>query len=78
MRFYEKLDFSKYADVGPRVYRNLQEFCKKKKPTQDVFDTLTPTILNKHLSSLMPGLTAKVRVVCKSIGRGANCFHAAP
>lgn len=31
-----------------------------KKQSDDVFDTLTPPILNKHLNSLMDGLTAKV------------------
>ena len=33
---------------------------KGKKPDQDVFDKLDPTSLNKHLNSLMPGLSAKV------------------
>ena len=37
-----------------------QSFCRKKSPGDDVFDTLQPPTLNKHLSSLMKGLTAKV------------------
>lgn len=62
MRFYEKIDFNKYKDngIGEMVYNNLKKFCARKKPTDDVFDTLTPSVLNKHLSSIMPGLTAKV------------------
>ena len=31
-----------------------------KSRTDDVFETLTPPVLNKHLNSLMDGLTAKV------------------
>jgi len=32
----------------------------KKKKSEDVFDKLTPSVLNSHLSSIMPGLSAKV------------------
>ena len=60
MRYYETIDFEKYGDVGTLVYANFKAFCKKKSGTSDVFDQLTPSILNEHLSSLMPGLSAKV------------------
>eukprot|EP00939_MAST-03C_sp_MAST-3C-sp1_P000266 g266.t1 len=60
MRYLETIDFNKYGDIGRRVYNNLQGFCKRKKPQEEVFDTLSPSILNKHLQELMPGLTAKV------------------
>jgi len=60
MRYLETIDFTKYGDIGKRVYTNLEGFCKRKKPHDEVFDTLSPTLLNKHLQSLMPGLTAKV------------------
>jgi len=46
--------------MGETVYENFKDFCKKKKSTEDVFETLTPSVLNSHLSSLMPGLSAKV------------------
>lgn len=36
-------------------------FCASKRPTDQVFETLDPPRLNAHLSSLMKGLTAKVR-----------------
>lgn len=60
MLYQQTINFGVYGDLGKLVYRNLKSFCKGKSPTSDVFDTLTPTILNKHLTSIMPGLTAKV------------------
>ena len=42
------------------MHARIKEFIAGKKPHQDVFETLTPTILNKHLSSIMKGLSAKV------------------
>ena len=33
---------------------------KEKKPEDDIFNLINPTKLNEYLSSLMPGLTAKV------------------
>ena len=46
--------------LGKDVYRCLKSFCSGKKDTDDVFEHLEPSILNKHLSSLMKGLSAKV------------------
>lgn len=46
--------------MGEQVYKNLKNFCKKKKLENEVFDSLTPTVLNAHLKSIMEGLTAKV------------------
>jgi len=60
MRYCSTLDFAKYEKVGQKVFKNLKKFCKKKKQTEQVFDLLSPTALNRHLQSLMPGLTAKV------------------
>jgi DNA topoisomerase-1 len=60
MRYFETIDFTDYGAVGALVYDNFKSFCKKKSPTSDVFDQLTPATLNSHLSSLMPGLSAKV------------------
>lgn len=61
-------DFSAYGDVGRQVYRNFASFVRKKRKlgsgasAQDLqlFDELEPTQLNRHLQTLMPGLTAKV------------------
>lgn len=61
-------DFSQYGDVGRQVYRNFARFVGKKRKLGagasaqqlQVFDELDPPQLNKHLQTLMPGLTAKV------------------
>jgi|TARA_B110000967_G_scaffold179372_1_gene194809 DNA topoisomerase-1 len=47
-------------EVDPLVFSALQKFCKGKKPESDVFDQIDPGKVNKHLQSLMPGLTIKV------------------
>jgi DNA topoisomerase-1 len=65
MLFKQTIDFSAemYTEnngMGVQVYENFKKFCKKKKPTEEVFDSLTPTILNAHLKEIMEGLTAKV------------------
>ena len=60
MLFHQNVNFAQYGDIGKLVYKCLKSFCAGKRGTDDVFDTLTPTILNKHLNSLMEGLSAKV------------------
>ncbi|KAK3695071.1 hypothetical protein B0T22DRAFT_368247 [Podospora appendiculata] len=55
IRFYN--EFS----VDRQVFKNLKMFKKPpKEDGDDIFDRLNTTQLNKHLSSYMPGLTAKV------------------
>eukprot|EP00808_Paulinella_micropora_P022529 g41298.t1 len=54
MRYYNKVK------VDPQVYKNLQAFSRNKGADKDIFDQLNTSELNKHLSSLMPKLTAKV------------------
>ena len=60
MLFKQTINFKRYGDVGVQIYDCLRSFCAGKKQDEDVFDTLNPTILNQHLKSLMPGLSAKV------------------
>lgn len=60
MPYNNTVELAQYGDVGKLVYGNLQKFCAKKKKQEEVFNELTVTELNKHLSSLMPGLSAKV------------------
>lgn len=60
MLFKQTISLAAHGDLGKQVYHCLKAFVKGKKHDQDVFDTLTPPILNKHLNSLMKGLTAKV------------------
>jgi len=60
MLFKQNIEFSKHGDIGKQVYHCLKSFCAGKEDEEDIFETLTPTILNKHLNSIMKGLTAKV------------------
>lgn len=55
IRYYDEVK------VDDQVFKNLKIFKKAPKaPGDDIFDRLSTTLLNKHLSSYMPGLTAKV------------------
>ena len=55
IRFYDEVK------VDPEVFKNLKIFKRSpKKEGDEVFDRLTTSGLNKHLSNYMPGLTAKV------------------
>ncbi|KAL3061940.1 hypothetical protein OYC64_009958 [Pagothenia borchgrevinki] len=54
IRYYNKVPVIK------KVFKNLKLFMENKSPGDDVFDRLNTVLLNKHLSSLMPGLSAKV------------------
>ncbi|KAL6715797.1 DNA topoisomerase 1 [Lecanora helva] len=55
IRFYDEVQ------VDPQVFKNLKIFKKVPKSDGDeIFDRLTTSALNKHLSNYMNGLTAKV------------------
>uniref|UniRef100_A0A3B4ZUZ4 DNA topoisomerase I n=1 Tax=Stegastes partitus TaxID=144197 RepID=A0A3B4ZUZ4_9TELE len=54
IRYYNKVP------VIRKVFKNLRLFMENKQPGDDLFDRLNTNVLNKHLSSLMAGLTAKV------------------
>ncbi|CRG90405.1 DNA topoisomerase I [Talaromyces islandicus] len=55
IRFYDEVE------VDQQVFKNLKIFKKApKKDGDEIFDRLTTSALNKHLSNYMPGLTAKV------------------
>ncbi|TMW56217.1 hypothetical protein Poli38472_008865 [Pythium oligandrum] len=60
MPYNNTVELEKYGDIGKQVYANLKKFCEKKDKNEEVFNELSTSELNKHLSSLMPGLTAKV------------------
>lgn len=65
MLFKQTIDFgaemyNENGGMGKQVYENFVRFCRKKKDSEEVFDSLTPTILNSHLKQIMDGLTAKV------------------
>ncbi|TVY60722.1 DNA topoisomerase [Lachnellula suecica] len=55
IRFYQEVR------VDAQVFKNLKMFKKSPKSDgDDIFDRLTTTQLNKHLTGYMPGLSAKV------------------
>ncbi|GLE03796.1 hypothetical protein PINS_up012698 [Pythium insidiosum] len=60
MPYNNTVELDQYGEVGRQVYANIKKFCEKKDKNMEVFNELSTTELNKHLSSLMPGLTAKV------------------
>ncbi|XP_056381790.1 DNA topoisomerase I, mitochondrial-like isoform X2 [Hyla sarda] len=54
IRYYNKVPVEK------KVFKNLQLFMENKQEGDDLFDRLNTPMLNKHLQSLLEGLTAKV------------------
>ena len=57
----DSIPFYDEVKVDPQVFKNLKLFKKAPKEEGDeIFDRLTTSALNKHLSNYMPGLTAKV------------------
>lgn len=60
MLYKQTINFALHGDLGKQVFHCLKSFCRNKEPDENVFDTLSPPVLNKHLDSLMKGLTAKV------------------
>lgn len=62
MQYKQTINFAspQYGELGRQVYHCLKSFCAGKGADDDVFESLTPTVLNKHLTSLMRGLSAKV------------------
>ncbi|KAI7826439.1 putative DNA topoisomerase [Kickxella alabastrina] len=57
----DSIRYERTTEVDKQVWKNLRLFQKAPKTKNDMlFDRLTPTTLNKHLQTLMPGLTAKV------------------
>lgn len=57
----DSIRFFNTVQVDEAVFKNLRIFKKEPKSIGDmIFDRLTTSSLNKHLSDYMPGLTAKV------------------
>nr|XP_032816127.1 DNA topoisomerase I, mitochondrial-like [Petromyzon marinus] len=54
IRYYNKVPVEK------RVFKNLRLFTENKCPGDELFDRLNSMMLNKHLQTLMDGLSAKV------------------
>jgi len=65
MLFKQTIDFAapmynENGGMGDKVFANLKSFCSKKKKTEEIFDSINPTMLNNHLKQFMDGLSAKV------------------
>lgn len=62
MLFKQNINFAeeRFGELGKLVYSRLKSFCAGKPQDGQVFNEINPTVLNKHLSSLMRGLSAKV------------------
>lgn len=57
----DSIRFHDTFEVDVQVFKNLKIFKRSpKKEGDEIFDRLTTSSLNKHLSNYMPGLTAKV------------------
>lgn len=46
--------------IQPEVYRIIATFIKDKKPSEELFDEINPSMLNAYLKTMMEDLTAKV------------------
>jgi DNA topoisomerase-1 len=55
--------------------RNLQEFTKGKQPGEQIFDKIYSTHVNRFLSSIVPGLTAKVFRTYHATTTVRNCLR---
>jgi DNA topoisomerase-1 len=44
----------------PMLVQNLRRFTAKKKPSEEIFDVVTSSMVNRFLSEIIPGLSAKV------------------
>jgi DNA topoisomerase-1 len=56
----DSVRYCKKIIVTEQVYKNLQDFILNKTKKDELFDLITSQTLNDYLSSIMPGLTAKV------------------
>ncbi len=48
------------VQIQPEVYRVISTFVKNKKPSEELFDEINPSMLNAYLKTMMEDLTAKV------------------
>ncbi|KAI8332647.1 hypothetical protein BC941DRAFT_436201 [Chlamydoabsidia padenii] len=56
----DSIRYQNTVKVEEQVFKNLKIFQKQVGPGYAIFDRLTTAGLNKHLTSIMPGLSAKV------------------
>jgi len=56
----DSMRYENTVKVPAKIYKNFELFMDGKAPTENIFDQITTTSLNKHLKSYMNGLSAKV------------------
>jgi len=56
----DSIEYDNTTEITPTVYALIQKFRKKKKPEDDLFEHVTPTLLNDYFHTVMDGLSAKV------------------
>ena len=56
----DSVPWKKTDTPPPQVLQNLEEFKKGKSPDTEIFHEVTSSMVNQFLSSIVPGLTAKV------------------
>lgn len=56
----DSVRYNRTLEVKPQVYRNIKEFTENKNKSNQLFDLINPTDINKYLQSFMKNLTAKV------------------
>ena len=56
MLYKQTINLQTYGIIGIKIYNRFKLFCRNKQPSDDIFDSLTPTDLNKHLNSILPGI----------------------
>jgi DNA topoisomerase-1 len=60
MRYHNIVDLGRFGEAGRLVHKNFKSFAKGKPQNADIFDVLTPSLLNDELKKYMAGLSAKV------------------
>jgi DNA topoisomerase-1 len=56
----DSIRYKNTVKIQPEVYKCITNFTKNKKPSDDLFDLINPSMLNNYLKSMMEDLTAKV------------------
>jgi len=56
----DSIRYQNSVTVTPEVFENVKEFMKGKKGEQDVFDKVSPAVVNEYFKEFMEDLTAKV------------------
>ncbi len=56
----DSVRYNRTVEVKPQVYRNVKEFIENKNNSDQLFDLINSSDINKYLQSFMKNLTAKV------------------